>query len=79
MLEQYKVIWHPQILYKNSTCEISNIYFTYISDSLKAPYDLTVLLNGNIAVTDYEDEAVKIFSHTGKHTYINNNTELSLC
>ncbi|CAH1778008.1 unnamed protein product [Owenia fusiformis] len=33
----------------------------------KEPYDVTILYNDNIAVTDYECEDVKIFTATGAH------------
>ena len=40
--------------------------FSYFAGTLQTPYDIAVLHNGNIAVTDYEDESIKIYNHTGE-------------
>lgn len=39
---------------------------SYFAGTLQTPYDIAVLHNGNIAVTDYEDESIKIYNHTGE-------------
>ena len=37
------------------------------SGHLSCPYDIALLYNGNLAVTDYNDEEVKIFSTNGRY------------
>ena len=39
------------------------------ANKLGTPFDVTVLQNGNIAVTDHEAEDVKVFTVTGDHVY----------
>ena len=36
------------------------------SGHLNCPYDVTIIKNGNVAVTDYHDEDVKIFTPSGQ-------------